>query len=308
MLGLPDQLTQWLREIQRATELRIKAGFTVTPSDARVALTGLTYAFGPKQSPLPLEQPLSIDGVSCQLFAAGENIGEAKPIMLFLHGGGHVAGSVGDYKGILRKIARLTDCRVVAVDYALAPEHAYPQGLNDARCALQGVHQALAKIGVASTEELYLVGDSAGGALAATLAIESSWQEHQISGLGLIYPSLDYTLSTPAIETYGEGYMLTRDRVRWYFDQYLQNGEDRRACSPLYMDVGPHLPPVSIVAADHCPLVDESRQWAEKLKTKNRPVRIDIVENSIHAALNLEKLCPKASNTIYSLIEKMVIR
>ena len=173
---------------------------------------------------------------------------------------------------------------------------------------LKNVRTSLAALEIDCTEALYLLGDSAGGALVATLAIEWSWQPNEITGVGLIYPSLDYSLSTPAIETYGEGYMLTRERMNWYFEQYLQHGEDRRACSPLFMSIGPHLPPVTIVAADHCPLVDESRQWAATLKQQGYRVTLDIIASSVHASLNLEKLCPQASASFYRSIKCMVAR
>ena len=120
MSGLSEQLSTWLEQIHGIAEQRLAAGFTVTAADARMALAGFTYAFGPKLPQQVAEQELLVDDIPCRLFGA-DDIASPRPILLYLHGGGHVAGSVEVYASILRKIAEVTASWVVAVDYALAP-------------------------------------------------------------------------------------------------------------------------------------------------------------------------------------------
>src|SRR3546814_4720413 len=93
----------------------------------------------------------------------------------------------------------------------------------------------------------------------------SDWSSDVCSSDLLIYPSLDYTLSQPSIISNGRGYLLEADRIRWYFDHYFQNGENRQKASPLFMPASALLPDTLIITAGLCPLRDEGVLYAGKI-------------------------------------------
>ena len=220
----------------------------------------------------------------------------ALPVLMYLHGGGHVAGSVAVFDCICRKIALATRHLVLAVEYRLAPEHPYPAGLQDALAVIGGYRRLLQRMGLRYQPRLALAGDSAGGAMAATLAHQGT---ETISHLVLLYPSLDYTLSLPSVATLAKGYFLETEGIRWFLAQYFWNNEDRRAVSPLFMDVPAGFPPTLIVSAGFCPLRDEALQYARVLKNRGVAVRPVHCDDMIHAFLNMESLVPARCRALY---------
>ncbi|MDO6705592.1 alpha/beta hydrolase [Photobacterium sp. 1_MG-2023] len=227
----------------------------------------------------------------------------ALPVLLFLHGGGHLAGSVAVYDSICRKLADATRQIVVAVDYRLAPESPYPAGLEDARQVLRQLVPLCEQHQLQYQPVLSLVGDSAGGAMAATLSADcQSDPDIQLVNQVLIYPSLDYTMSLPSVVENGTGLFLQQEKIRWYFDQYFQNGEDRRAASPLFMPVSKHFPRTLVITAQYCPLRDEGAAYVQWLSNAGVPVQQYHLDDMIHAYLNLENLVPARCEATYRMI------
>lgn len=226
----------------------------------------------------------------------------ALPCLLYLHGGGGTAGSVSVYDGILRRIAHHTRHIVVAPEYRLAPENPFPAGQMDAVTALLGVRDLLSRRGLAFTGRLVMAGDSHGGALLSNLwrAELDDWVgAGQVAAQVLIYPSVDFTLSQPSIDTYGEGYLLSKARIEWYFNQYFQHSEDRQAQSSLYQRISSSTPPALIVNAAIDPLADEGSAYANKLRQVGVPVQHQVVDGVIHAFMNMEDLHPQVCEQVY---------
>ena len=152
-----------------------------------------------------------------------------------------------------------------------------------------------------------VVGDSAGGALCATLAHRLQYEpDVSIDSQVLIYPSLDYTLAMPSVERLGSGFLLERERIAWYFDRYLQADEDRRDGSPLFMPCDSRLPRTLVVTAEYCPLRDEGEAYAQRLRQAGVEAECRMLPGTIHACLNLEDLMPAASAEIYTLTERFL--
>lgn len=231
----------------------------------------------------------------------------APGVLFFIHGGGHLSGSVEVYDPVARHLAVSTGDTVIAVDYRRAPENPFPAGLEDARTVLLQAYHLLDRQHIPYTRQLTLVGDSGGGAFSATLTAEmQSAHPHLINRLVLIYPSLDYTLGWPSVKENGTGKLLDESKVRWYFDQYFQHGEDRRAHSPLAMPVTKAWPPVLLFSGGLDPLRDEDFAFVARLKAAGIPVWHEHFPDVVHAYLMLENLVPEEAKATYQAIGEFV--
>jgi len=299
---LRPELATWLQGFNQLLAELEREGFVDTPQTAREGLAGLTaqlvsdspqvasvidaYAEGPA-GPIPL-----------RIYRSDPDT--ASPLLVYLHGGGHMAGSVEVYDPICRKLALATGRIVVSVDYRLAPEHPYPAGLDDAEATLRQVFDLLQSRGIGFQHRLALAGDSGGGAMTATLAHHLQADpdvdiEHQV----LIYPSLDYTMNHASMEENGRGYLLHADKIRWYFDQYLQGGEDRKAVSPLHMESTSALPATLLVTAGYDPLRDEGLAYLQRLNEAGVAYQHLHFDDQMHAFLNMEDITTAACRDFY---------
>lgn len=234
--------------------------------------------------------------------------GHALPVAVFVHGGGHVCGSVAVYDGIVRKLTTHTQHIIVSIDYRLAPEFPYPTGLEDTKAAIRGIFKILdeRKI-IYSSREISLIGDSGGGAFCASIAMDKEFVAiEQIKSQVLIYPSTDYTLTSASVEKYGAGYLLDKDKVAWYFDCYFQNNEDRKKLSPLYGEFYANMPETLVIVASHDPLLAEGVSYYQSVINVGANAELVTIDGVVHAYLMLENLCKEECEFTYQEIAKFI--
>lgn len=232
--------------------------------------------------------------------------GEPK-VVVFIHGGGHLSGSVEVYDPVARHLAMATGNIVVSVDYRLAPENPYPAGLSDAKAVIENVWSLLESQHIPYTRQLTLIGDSGGGAFSATLAAYFSREQPGfIHRLVLIYPSLDYTLNWPSVQENGTGKLLDESKIRWYFQQYFRNEEDRKQTSPLYLPLSQDFPPTLVVSGGLDPLRDENFAFVARLQAEGIPVQHVHFPGMTHAYLMLEDKVPQEAKATYLAIGDFV--
>lgn len=305
MTELAPELKEWLEHYNfLAGEWRRK-GFVLTVEKAREGMATLTRQLLPEGPEVARVRDYRVveEGRDIPVRVYNPAPDNQLPVLIYLHGGGHMTGSVTIYDPICRKIARATNRIVIAVEYRLAPEHPYPAGLNDAQAVVERHRELLDELQFVYRPQLALAGDSAGGAMAATLAHRlQDTQGTAIEAIFLIYPGLDYTLSQPSTEQLGRGFLLEKERISWYFDQYLQNGEDRYGVSPLFLRVAEGFPRTCIIAAGYCPLRDEAQRYCQKLKDSGVTTEYHLFGDMIHAFLNMEKLVPESCRRVYTLM------
>lgn len=232
--------------------------------------------------------------------------GEPK-VVVFIHGGGHLSGSVEVYDPVARHLAMATGNIVVSVDYRLAPENPYPAGLSDAKAVIENVWSLLESQHIPYTRQLTLIGDSGGGAFSVTLAAYFSREQPGfIHRLVLIYPSLDYTLNWPSVQENGTGKLLDESKIRWYFQQYFRNEEDRKQTSPLYLPLSQDFPPTLVVSGGLDPLRDENFAFVARLQAEGIPVQHVHFPGMTHAYLMLEDKVPQEAKATYLAIGDFV--
>ena len=304
--SLHPGLQDWLQKYNAYLRQLAESGFQLTPSGAREGLAALTRQWTLEKMQLPWIEDdwiLPPKGSSVPVRIYHPDPARPLPVLIYYHGGGHMAGSVSEYDPICRKMAHHVQHVLVAVDYRLAPENPYPAGVEDALNSARYIWATLDSRDVSYQPSLRLGGDSAGGALSATVAHQAQYDDALlVDAQVLIYPSLDYTMSCASIDEYKAGFLLQKQNIQWYFDNYFQNGEDRKKASPLFMDITPNFPDTLVVTAGFCPLRDEGQIYVQNLHKQG--IRVEHVHfpDLIHAFLNMERLFPDRIQELYSAL------
>lgn len=266
-----------------------------TVAEVRKALQAMGQKLSLPKQPLPFiedrECPAGTHTIPVRIYHPAPE--QALPLLIYYHGGGHMCGDLESHDASCRRIAKACHCVVMAVDYRLTPDFPYPAGLDDCISAFENRAQVLAGIWVA-TDKVILAGDSAGGNMAISVCHHAKQQQDKaIKALVLIYPGTDFTLQHESITRYGTGYMITKEKIDWYFDHYLPDPADRRKASPLYFEHLDWLPPTYVAVAEFDPLHDEGVAFAEKLEQLGVPVTLEVFHGMIHSFMLLEKVVPR---------------
>jgi acetyl esterase len=198
------------------------------------------------------------------------------PILLYLHGGGWVMGNLETHDDLCRSLCRRAGALVVAVDYRLAPEHPFPVALDESCAALAGVVERADEIG-GDPARLAVAGDSAGGNLAAALALRVRDAGGPALALQvLIYPALNYAFDTASYHELADGYGLTRPEMIFFWNHYLASPADGEHpyASPLRAPDLSDLPPALVITAGYDPLRDDGEAYAARLARAGTPARL----------------------------------
>jgi len=194
------------------------------------------------------------------------------PALVFYHGGGFVLGSLDSHDASCRELVQLTRGAVVAVDYRLAPEHPFPAAPDDALAAFRAIAADAGALGL-DADRLAVGGDSAGGTLATTVALDTRADARRPMFQLLIYPAVELSRSFPSITRLGQGYFLERTTLEWFAEHYLPTPAHalHPRASPWFRDDLTGAPPAFVATAAFDPLVDEGRAWVERLVAAGVP-------------------------------------
>jgi acetyl esterase len=263
----------------------------VAPED-RVQATregwGLYLAMaGGDPQPVHAVEDRDADGVPVRVYRPSAD--EGLPILVVFHGGGWVIGNVEQYDGIARWFANASGALVVSVDYRLAPEHGYPAPLDDSFTALQWVAAHASEIG-GDASRIAVGGDSAGGNLSAVCALLARDAGGPALALQvLVYPVVDADFETASYVANGEGYVLDRDRMQWFFDCYTTGHVDPTDwhVSPLRAADLSGVAPALVLTAEYDPLRDEGKAYADRLRAAGVDVKYRCFDGMIHSFFGL---------------------
>ena len=201
--------------------------------------------------------------------------GEPQPVLVFYHGGGWVIGDLESHDTVCRELAHQSGCTIIAVDYRLAPEHVFPAAVDDCIAATEWVVANAAELGV-DADRLAVGGDSAGGNLAAVVAIHARDNGGPAIKFQLmIYPATDMRMETAsyAAATHPP---VTRATMEWFIDLYMPDKSQRTdwRASPLLAKDLSNLPPSFTITAGYDPLSDEAEQYVEALEAAGSPAKL----------------------------------
>ncbi len=256
-----------------------------TVEQMRAASLAITRFAGPGPEVTDIEDCV-IGGVPCRVYRPLANT--ALPTVVFIHGGGWVGGNLDTHDTACRMIAVQSGWNVVAVDYRLCPEHSFPAPMDDVESVAAALREGSVP-GVDGTR-LALLGDSAGGHLAAVVARRARDQVlAPYLFQGLIYPVIDAAMTSPSYVENAEGYGLTATGMAFYWDCFAPEGVDRS-----HPDVSPAqardlagLPPAFVLTCEYDPLRDEGESYAAMLADAGVPVVAVRVVGMIHSFFRL---------------------
>lgn len=230
-----------------------------------------------------LTTPVAAGTVPLRIYRS-EKAATPAPCLVYLHGGGWVLGNLDTHDVLCRTLANLSNCVVITIDYRLAPEHKFPAGLDDACAAWRWIAQEAAALGV-DRERIAVGGDSAGGNLAAVMAImarDGALPAFQLQYL--FYPALDLTFGYSSQALDMEGLALTGPCMRWFRAHYLTSPEqqtDWRA-SPFLASSLEGVAPCYLVTAGVDPLCDEGLAYAARLASEGARVSHEHFPGQMH--------------------------
>jgi acetyl esterase len=193
----------------------------------------------------------------------------ALPVVVYFHGGGWVLGDVDTHDRLIREIANGAQAAVVFVDYSRPPEARYPVAIDEAYAATKWVSENGKTIEVDSSR-LAVAGDSVGGNMAAAVTLLAKQRGGpKIDFQLLFYPVTDADFDTPSYEQFAQGYFLTREAMKWFWDHYAPDVAIRAQpmASPLRATVDQlrGLPPALVINGECDVLRDEGEAYARKL-------------------------------------------
>ena len=223
------------------------------------------------------------------------------PAIVFFHGGGWVICSIDTHDGVCRRLANASGLRVISVDYALAPEHPFPEPLNDCVAAFEAVRASAWRYGV-DPDRLAVAGDSAGANLAMALLLRQRDADAAMpKAAALIYGAYDAGNVTPSQQEWGGGgYILSTATMKWFWDAYVpdKSQTSNPYVAPLYADDLSGLPPLYLSAAELDPLKDDTVAMVARLEAAGIDVTYSLWQGVTHACIMFSRMLPDADREL----------
>ncbi len=226
------------------------------------------------------------------------------PSISFFHGGGFTLMSLDTHDEICRQLCARTNSILMSVDYALAPQNPYPAGINDCVNATKWfINNANQYNGDGS--KMAVVGDSAGGYMAISVAQKLILEGINLKAQVVVYPVTDhYSSGHSSWQENKEGYILSADMMKWFWDNFITDPTKFDEASPLRTKNLEGLAPAFIATANYDPLRDEGKAYAEKLEASGVEVVYENYEN-VHGFYGTGKMGQALMNkSVAFLIQK----
>jgi acetyl esterase len=303
-----ETLSGEMQAVLRLSELAgggaLMAG--LSPAEGRAgALEGSAIMAGP---PLPLQAVTDLElpgpaGALAARFYEPPGIGiETRPLVVYFHGGGWVIGDLDTHDSACRVIAANAEVTVLSLAYRCAPEDPFPAAVDDALAGFRWAVEQSGRLGV-DPARIAVAGDSAGGNLAAAVALLSREDERPPAMQALAYPVTDVSARHPSRDRFAAGYLLTSGDMDSFEDHYLPAGVDRAdpRVSVLRAPDLAGLAPAYVATAGFDPLRDEGEAYATRMREAGVRVALRRHPGLIHSFANMTAISPAAHAAMLEL-------
>lgn len=210
---------------------------------------------------------------------------DRQPAILFFHGGGFVVGGITSYDHFCRRLCKTANCIIASVDYRLAPNHKFPTAHNDAWHSLQWLVKEAMRLKI-DVNSIAVMGDSAGGNLAAYLSFMARDHKIKLKSQILIYPVLDFRVRE---RIYFKQFLLGKEESKWFAEQLLsekQEVNDPRLSIILQEDLK-NLPPTLLIQAEYDHLNDEIEEFGAMLSANDVQCHADTFPGTFHGYITM---------------------
>jgi acetyl esterase len=276
---------------------------TLTPGEARQAYAASRKMLQPQPEDVAESRDTTIPGplgpIGVRLYRpAGANVSDVLPALIWYHGGGWLLGDLDSHDVPCRRFANAARCRVISVDYRMAPEHVFPAAVDDCVTVTKYVFDNAAALGV-DPSKVAVGGDSAGGNLAAVMALMSrDGTLPPVAFQLLVYPATDMTMTTVSSTTIGPGVPLTSATMKWFIDYYAKGHETDWRASPIRAASLAGTAPALVLTCTHDPLRDEGIDYAKRLEREGVRVVHLHYSDQIHGFMSMGRLIRAADQAI----------
>jgi acetyl esterase len=275
----------------------------LTPAEARQAYSASRKLLQPPPEDVAESRDIIVPGplgpIGVRLYRpTGTAASDMLPALVWYHGGGWLLGDLDSHDVACRRFANAARCRVVAVDYRMAPEHVFPAAVNDCFAVTKFVFDNASDLGV-NVSKVAVGGDSAGGNLAAVMALMSrDGTLPPVAFQLLIYPATDMTMTTVSSTTIGPGVPLTSATMKWFIDHYAKGHETDWRASPIRVASVAGTAPALVLTCAHDPLRDEGIDYAKRLEREGVRVVHVHFSDQIHGFMSMGRMIRAADQAI----------
>ena len=227
------------------------------------------------------------------------------PAIVYIHGGGWVGGTIEMTEVQHQLVGEACGAVVVSVNYQKAPEHKFPIPFDDCYATLEWVWQNSKALNI-DREKIGIAGESAGGNIAAGMALKSrDVNGPKIAFQVLIYPATDHKFDYPSMIDNAKGYALSTEGMKWYWKQYISNPGDLENpyCRPMAAKDFSNLPNTYLITAELDPLRDEGFEYSKKLESAGNQVIYKNYPSLIHGFLLMQGFLPEARQAIQEIAD-----
>ncbi|MEO1018923.1 MAG: alpha/beta hydrolase, partial [Pseudomonadota bacterium] len=233
-----------------------------------------------------------------------EGLADPAPTLLYLHGGGWALCSPDTHDALCRRLARAGGFAVASLDYGLAPEHPFPEPVEDCVAAARWLAENGLELGL-DASRMAIGGDSAGAnlSLATLMALRDRGTQLFTAGV-LIYGMYDDDFTTESHQAFGEGFYLTTDDIMWFWEQYIPDPVKRHdpLAAAIHGDLN-NLPPLYVTAAALDPLKSDSDKLASKLGQAGAEFEYQVWPGVTHACLMMSRMLDRADDFIADIAQ-----
>lgn len=223
--------------------------------------------------------------------------GQKLPIAVLLHGGGWVIGTLETHDALARVLARDAGCAVLSLDYRLAPEHPFPAAIEDILAAIDDLPAHAEDFGI-DANRYAVVGDSAGGNLAAVAALLLAGKANAPAGQLLFYPVVDRDFDNASYRANPDDSFLTTGMMKFFWDAYLGDTPVDHRSAPLRAPSLAGVAPATVILAGNDPLHDEGFDYAVALRKAGVATDLHDFSGGIHGFASFFGIAPIADQAI----------
>ncbi|QNA85437.1 alpha/beta hydrolase [Sphingomonas sp. So64.6b] len=231
------------------------------------------------------------------------------PVMVYFHGGGAMTNSTDTYDSMLQLISAKSGAAIVSVDYRLAPEHRFPQGIDDSYAALQWVHAEGASVGLDSSR-IAVGGDSAGGNIAAVVS-QMARDRHgpPLQLQVLIYPAVGTRGHSRSMDLYAQGYFFGKAELAWIYAQYVEDAKELSdpRVQPILATRFDGLPSALVIVPEFDIMRDDGEEYASLMRDAGVSVDLHRYRRTIHAFVNMGGAIPAGRDAIDEVAAKLAV-